>query len=515
MNLHPVDLCVIAAYMIGVALIGAYCSRKNQTTDEYFLGGRSFSGWIIGLSMVGAAISSITFLSMPADAYKSTWMLFIPYLMMPVCALLAAYFIVPKFRRAEITSAYEFLESRFGPSIRVYGGCAYIVTQILRLSLVHYLLALLMHETTGLDVLTCIIAGGVFVGIYTMMGGIDAVIWTDVIQTTVLMLGSIICLGVIIDAMPGGLDQIFAIANEHHKLSLGTIVDGKLYPPNWSIDFSTKTTSMLIVTGVVFFLTEYVTAQHMIQRYCAARSLAEARKGLLYAVIVAMPTWAFYMFLGTSLFAFYQYFPTAESTAMLNGVKKAEQIVPYFIINNLPIGLVGIVISAALAAGMSSLDASINAVSTVGMVDIYRRHIAKNRDDKHYLRVAKTVSGIASLFMILGAIALLELDTHTLQSTIITLTSLAGGGLLGLFLLGLLTDKGDARSVWVGIAFTLIFTLWTILQQKGLLPERFSVPFDLYYTSFFANVLMFVTGYGLTLFWPLKKAGSPVEQYSA
>jgi SSS family solute:Na+ symporter len=498
MGLHWLDGAMLAAYAAATLGMGIYFARRNRNTEEYFLGGRAFPGWAIGLSIVGTAISSITFLSMPADAYKTTWIRFLPYVCMPAAALLAGWLVVPFFRRGRTTSAYEYLEARFGPSIRVYGAVTYILAQLLRLSLVLYLVALLVHELTGVEVTTCIVVAGVFVALYTVLGGIDAVIWTDVVQTVILATGSLLCLAVILWELPGGIAQVFEIANAHHKMSLGSLVDGEIVPLGWGLDLGSKTAPLMLLMSASFFLTEYTTAQHYVQRYCAARSLREARKSLAWAVVVAMPTWLFYMFLGTALFALYTVFPDPEASAMLDGAKRAEQIVPHFILTRLPPGVAGLVVAAALAAGMSSLDSSINAVSTVGIVDVYRRHLAPNRDDRHYLRAAWAISAAAGVLMIAGAISLLYAEGPTLQDVSIQLTSLLGGGILGLYALGFLTERGDARSVWAGVACTVAFTLWTM----GLLPEAWSVPFDTYYTAVIGNFVMFVVGYGLAALLP-------------
>lgn len=503
MQLHWLDQGMLILYLVGMAGMGLYFARKNEDTEEYFLGGRSFSGWVIGLSMVGTAISSITFLSMPADAFKTTWLRFMPYALMPLAALIAATLVVPFFRRGRTTSAYEYLEDRFGPSVRVYGALTYVVAQILRISLVLYLVALMLHQLTGLDVSSCIALCGLFVGLYTVLGGIDAVIWTDVVQTLILTLGSLICLAIIVHALPGGFAQILEVANAHEKFSLGSFVDGEMVPLSWGFDLGEKTGPFMLLMSASFFLTEYTAAQHFVQRYCAARSLREARKSMLWSVCVAMPTWFFYMFLGTALFVLFQVFPDPEATAMLDGTKRAEQIVPYFVLTQLPPGIAGLVISAALAAGMSSLDSSINAISTVGVVDIYRRHIAPEREDGHYLHVAWWIAAAASFAMIAGALLLVHAEGPTLQDISIKLTSLLGGGLLGIYLLGFLTRRGDARAVWCGIAATLGFTLWTI----GLVPGAAAPPFDTYYTAFFGNLLMFIVGYVLGAVLPGRPAG--------
>ena len=500
MSLHPLDIAALAAYLLLITGIGFYFSRKNTNTEEYFVGGRSFSGWVIGLSLVGTSISSITFLAYPGDAFKTSWIRFVPNLMLPLAILFAAYFFLPFFRRGKITSAYEYLEDRFGPSIRVYGAVAFIIAQIVRVSMILFLLSLVIQELTGLSATTCILIGGIVVAVYTIVGGIDAVIWTDVMQTIVLALGGALCLWVIIDALPGGLGQIFDVADEFNKLSFSVLENGNLNAVGWEIRFDEKTISMMLFIGLIAWLTEYSSNQNTIQRYCASKSTSEARKAMFIAVLSSLPIWAFYMFLGTALFVFFQQFPASAPQEMLDGTRAAEQILPYFISNHLPAGVAGLVIASALAAAMSSLDSSINAISTVSVVDIYRRHIKPDQDDKHYLRAAWVIAAFSAILMIGGAIYLANAETNTLQETGSVLTSILGGGLLGLYLIGFFTQHGDARAAWAGLISTMIFTSWTILSKKGLLPDSISVPFDLYYTGFVGNVIMFIVTYFVARF---------------
>ncbi len=495
MTLHWIDLTVLIGYLSLVAGMGYYFSKKNISTEEYFVGGRSFSGWVVGLSLVGTSISSVTFLSYPADAYKTTWIRFITTWSMPLGVLIAAYYFLPFFRRNNVTSAYEYLEHRFGPSVRVYGGITFIFAQLVRVSIILYLVSLLLHEITGFSILTNILISGVFVAFYTIMGGINAVIWTDVIQTIILVLGGLLTLGVIINHLPGGLGQIFSVAISDGKLSLAEMTSSGFRSIDWNFSITRKTGTMLFLVGLTSWLTEYSANQNTVQRYAAAKSTYEARKAMLVCVLSSLPIWAFYMFIGTSLYVFFQVFPTIEATEMLNGVRKAEQIFPYFILNFLPPGFTGLVIAAALAAAMSSLDSSINAISTVGVVDIYRRHIKKAEKDKHYLQIAWLIAGGAALFMVCGALILNASETKTIQDTATILYSITGGGLLGLYLLGFFTKKGNAKSVWIGLIVTSLFTIWTILSKRGLVPEWLHTPFDLYYTGLIGNIIMFAVSF--------------------
>lgn len=491
------DMVVLFAYLFGMALMGLWFSRRNTNTEQYFVGGRSFPGWAIGLSMVGTSISSVTFLAFPGDAYKTGWLRFLPNLMLPVAILIGAYVFLPFFRRGNLTTAYEYLEERFGPSVRVYAALAFIVAQLCRVSIILYLVSLVVHEMTGLDPTLCVLIGGVFVGFYTIVGGIDAVVWTDVLQTLVLVGGGLVCMGYIVSHLPGGLGQVFEVAAGHHKFALAEVTDGVAAAQTWSLSLSEKTTTMMLILGLMWYLTEYCSSQNVVQRYVAAKSMKEARKAMFICAGASVPIWAFFMFLGTALFVYYRVFPDERAMEMLTGVRKAEQVLPYFIMNTLPPGLAGLVIAAALAAAMSSLDSSINAISTVGVVDIYKRHLIKGKTDRHYLKVAWAIATAAAVSMIGGAIWLASIQTKTLQDTATIITSLVAAGLLGVYFVGFFTRRGDARAVWLGIGCTLVFTLWTVVAQywPGLLPRSLAVPFDLYYTGLIGNVVMFAIGY--------------------
>ncbi len=497
MQLHWLDLTTLGLYLAGIAVLGFWCARRTGDTEAFFLGSRNFAGWVLGLSLVGTSISSISFLAYPADAFKTSWLRYLPNLMLPVAVLIAARYFLPFFRDGRTTTAYEILERRFGPSVRLYGASVFLFAQVVRISIILYLAALMLHEISGIGLTTCIIAGGLVVAAYTVAGGISAVIWTDVVQTLVLAAGGLVCLAVILEALPGGIGQVFELASAANKLSFAEVRDDVLQPVGWHLGLSEKTGTMMLLMGLTVWLTEYSSNQNTVQRFCAARSAREARRAMYLCAAFSLPIWAFFMFLGTSLWAFFQVFPVSEVMEMLDGTRKAEQVLPYFIVHHLPPGVAGLVIAAALAAAMSSLDSSINAIGTVGTVDVYRRHVRPQRDDRHYLRFARGLCAGAGGVMIAGALYLANTETRTLQDTATILVALLGGGMLGLYLLAFCTRIRDVHAVWTGIACTVAFTGWTLLSRHGLVPEALRVPFDLYYTGILGNLVLFCAGYGV------------------
>ena len=503
------DWAVIAAYFAGTAWIAWAVRRRSRTTEGYFLGGRAIPGWAVGFSIAGTAISSITFMALPADAFKTAWLRMLPNFMLPLGVLAGSRFFLRFYRDGRTTTAFEFLEARFGASTRLYAALTFVVGQLLRISLILFLLGQLTRELTGLSPVASIVIAGLFVGGYTAAGGIEAVVWTDVAETVVLTLGGAACLAVVIAKVPGGLPEILSTAWAHGKLSFADLgPDGALHPTTLRLTLTEKSVSMMLLVGLSHWLAEYACNQNMVQKYCASASTGEARRALWIGCFWMLPLWIGFQLLGTALWVFFQRFPTPTSMGILAGTVTAERIVPHFVVTQLPTGFKGLVVAGVLAAAMSTLDSSLNAVATVGVVDVYRRHVARGREDGHYLRVARILSWLATAGMIAGAILLLDARTKTLEDAAITLIALTSGGLLGLYLLGFLTRRGDGRSAGLAIAATLALSLYRALSRASWFPAGLHLGFldavDGYYTALLAHAVMFGVGWAAGLVRPRK-----------
>jgi solute:Na+ symporter, SSS family len=490
------DIAVLVVYFGAMAAMGPLFARKGKTTEGYFLGDRSFPGWLTGVSMFATSISSITFMAYPGDAFRVSWLRMIPNYTLPIGVFIAAVIFIPFFRRGHITSAFEYLEGRYGPRTRVYAALAFIIAQVVRISMVLYLVSLVVQEVTGLSGYTSILIGGIITSFYTVLGGIRAVLWTDFIQAIVLWLGGLVCVVVIIHALPGGLGQIFEVAGEAGKFGALQLdkATGNLEPVPWFGSFKEKTVMVMLFLGLTSWLTEYSSNQNVIQRYAASKSPKEAKRAIWICCWFSIPTWALFMFLGTAFYVFFQEFPADKASAILADADgtKPEHILPFFVLNYLPAGMGGLVIAGALAAAMSSISSSINGVSAVSIVDIYRRHIAKDRDDRHYVLVAKGIGVALAISMVVGAMVLMAVDLKTLQDTSTQLAALMGGGLMTIYLFGFLTKMGDGRAIGAGIVATLLFTAWMTFTSLGWLPEGLAAPIDNYYAGILGNVVMFV-----------------------
>ena len=379
-----INLSVVIVFLLGMAGMGIYFLKRNNSTEEYFLGGRKIPGWALGLSMVGTSISSITFLALPAAAYVLDYRQLTPNLFMPVAALVACWLFIPFFRRGRKTTAYEYLESRYGTGIRIYSALYAMLGQLLRLGLILYLVVLPLSAMLHISEGTAIIAFGVITCFYTVFGGIEAVVWTDVVQTIILLGGGLLCVAAVVVQLPGGAPQVFEIGMQYDKFSLGPL----------DFSFSERTFWVMSLIGFLGFVTEFSSNQNVVQRYIAAPTLREARKATLICIVMSVPTWIFFFFIGTCLFVFYKVHPSAEVAAM-----KPDDVLPHFILTEIWPGVGGVIIAACLAAAMSSLSSSINAVSTIWTID-FLRLIRHKSEDRFELVNAKLASGFAGLFMI-------------------------------------------------------------------------------------------------------------------
>ena len=505
-SLHVIDLLVIGLYFIGVIGVGWFCSRRVNTTAGYFIGSRSYSGWVAGISLLGAQISSITFVAYPADAFKTAWLRYLICLTLPISVFIAARYLLPFFRRCKVTSVFEYLEVRFGPKTRIYGASVFMLSQCIRISMIQYLVALLMHSLSGWSVPTCLLLGGTVTAYYTIVGGIEAVIWTDVVQAVILTAGGLLILGTIILKLPGGLGQLISLGVADGKFLFGEPTsEGSIHTIPWGFSLTRKTVAMLLVVGVIQWLTDYVTNQEVIQRYCAAKSAKEAGRAMWICCWLCLPTWGYFMLVGTGLYVFYKVFPDPMATEMLKGARKAEGIVPLFVTTQLGTGFVGIVVAAVLAAAMSSMSSAMNSISAVAVTDIYRRHLVVDRNEAHYVGTAKIITLARSVIMMGGAWWLFQAKTMTLQHLWTEFQSILAGGLLGLFLLGFLTTQVDGRAVGVGIGFAVIFSAVMSLVALGFLPTEWiraiESRVDSYYSGIVGNLLTFTLGFTVARFF--------------
>ncbi|MCP4178870.1 MAG: sodium/solute symporter [bacterium] len=486
--LRPLDLITILIFFALMAWIGIYAAKKNKSTEAYFVGNRSFPGWAIGLSMLGTSISSITFLALPAAAYSLDYRNIVPNMMLPIIAVVAIILFIPIFRRGKIISVFEYLENRFGHISRFYASISFLFLQVLRICTVLFLVAIPMSLITGQSIILVILITGFIVGLYTIFGGIEAVIWTDVVQTIILLGGGILCLILVLINIPGGLDSVITIGISHNKFSIGKI----------SFSLTSKTFLMMMILGLINFCTEYISNQTVIQRYVAAKSTREARKATIICAASSIPTWLLFFFVGTCLFAYYIKIPPP---ATLN----ADQIMPYFILTKIPSGIAGLILAGCLAAAMSTLSSSISAMSSVATVDIFERYIFKQKQDKFYLTIGRLCSLVAVILMILGAIVIKYIPRENMVDLGFMLSGMFGGCILGIYLLGIFTTRVGNASLLVGMFSAIIMNIYLMLDAFNIFPSFLSLHLNSYYIVILVNITILLVALLLSIFLPCKK----------
>ncbi|RAI83853.1 sodium:solute symporter [Algoriphagus yeomjeoni] len=495
MDLPIIDLIVFFVYMAAIVLFGISFSFKKRTALEYTTGGGRLPSWAIGMSIFATFVSSISFLALPGNAYLSNWNGFVFSLSIPFAAWIAVNYFVPLYRRLQSESAYFYLETRFGSWARVYASICYLLTQLARMGAIMYLLALPMNALFGWSIPLIIICTGVSVIIYAMLGGIEAVIWTDAIQGIVLIGGALLCLIVILFSMPNGPGEVFTIAAESDKFSLGS----------FQFNFVESTFWMILIYGLFINLQNFGIDQSYIQRYITAKTEKEAVQSTWLGSLLYVPVSLLFFFIGTALFSYYQAFPELLPSD-LQLAENADKVFPYFIVSGLPKGVTGILIASIFAAGMSTVSTSINSSATVFLSDHYKKYIHKNATEKQSMRVL-----FMSSFFMGGASILVALAFNGVTSALDAwwaLSSIFSGGILGLFLLAFIVKKASSKAAAIGVLCGVVVIGWMSLSAvvlKGTSLEGFQNTLHTNLTIVMGTLTIFIVGFILTSLFQKKK----------
>ena len=490
------DWVVLALYFVGTMSIGFYFwfQQKSRSMEGFTVASRALPGWVCGLSIFATFLSSISFLALPGKSFSADWSPFVFSLSLPLAAWIAVTWFVPYYRKSDEISAYAHLEHRFGAWARVYASFFYLLTQLARMGAVMYLMGLPLNILLGWDIRTIIIVTGVSVTIYSLVGGIVAVIWADALQAIVLMVGAVDCIVILLLDMPGGIGQVFEVAAEHHKFSLG----------GFGVSLVDETFWMILVYGLFINLQNFGIDQNFVQRYIAASSDREARKSLWLGALLYVPVSAIFFFIGTLLFVFYTNHPDdlgevrravavqqlsndqvapdtsgyreklAAASAELTPAQVGDKVFPHFIGKHLPAGMTGLLIAAVFAAAMSTISTSLNSSATLLMNDYYKRFFnpeATERQSMMMLYASTIIWGVLGTGAALGLVRLSEnvLDIWW------DLSSIFSGGILGLFLLGMISRVKSPAAV-TGVLVGALVIAWMVFSPVwGVLPGTVSV----------------------------------------
>ncbi len=491
-QLPLLDLSIVALYLLGTTAFGAWFVRRSRTLEGYVLGGRSLPGWAVGLSILGTYLSSISFLANPGKAYASDWRPFVFSLTLPLACWIAARWFIPLYRGRIQTTAYEHLERRFGYWARAYTGISLILLQIGRVAVVLYLVALAMAQLLGWPIHWVIIGLGLLTLFYTAVGGFAAVIWTDVVQTVVLLGGALLCAALLLAEIPGGMDTVLRVAEAENKFALGSF-DGDLLQQGFWVIF---------LFGLVENLRNFGIDQNYVQRFLSARSDRAAVRSLWLGGLIYIPASALFFFIGTLLFVYYQVLPTPELPA------KADQVFPFFIVDQIPSGLVGILIAAILAAGMSTLDSSLNSSATVWAMDFYRR-FRPGTDDRKLLSVTRLATVVVGSAGTLAALVMIQ--AKTALDVWWELSAIFGGGMLGLFLLGLLVPRADGRTALAATGAGVALIAWGTLAKSLPADSALAFPVHTMLVGLGGTLTILLTGWLLSLLASDRQAAAESE----
>jgi SSS family solute:Na+ symporter len=481
-SLPVIDLAVIALYLCAMIGVGIYFSRKNKSPEQFTKASGSIPGWAIGLSIYATFLSSNTFLGVPGKAFGGNWNAFVFSLSMPLAAWVAARYFVPFYRNHGEISAYTHLEKRFGPWARTYAVVCFLLTQLARMGSIFFGIALSLQALTGISMKLIMTVMGVSIIFYTVLGGIKAVIWTEVIQGIIKTLGALMIIGIIIYNMPGGVAKIIEIGKAEHKFSLGSL----------NLNFTQSTFWVVLLYGFFINLNNFGMDQNYIQRYHTARSTQEASRSIWLCVLIYVPASFLFFVIGSCLYAYYQVNPAFiahvtqqaaieklgaganaqqinEYAAHLHPADYGDKIMPYFMVTKIPTGLVGLIVSAILSAAMSTISSGMNASATVFTVDIVKRYFKPNLSEKQTMHVLYACTILFGLAGMRAGIAMI--GVKSILDIWWSLSGIFAAGMLGLFLLGIISKQTRNHEAMIATIIGVLVVLW--MTFPNIIPPRY------------------------------------------
>jgi SSS family solute:Na+ symporter len=443
-ELSGIDIAILVGYGVLVVGMGAYYTRKCRTAEQFMVAGRSIPTWAAGLAIMSTYTSSISYIATPGKAYDTNWHPLIFSLAIFPVAWLACRYAVPYYRKMQLLSVYQFLEDRIGPWGRVYAALSFLLYIVGRTAVILYLVSLLLSQFLAWPIEGIIVVIGVVTIVYTLLGGMEAVIWTDVVQSVIMIGGLAFCAVSLSWRIFTGPDPLVGAAVEAHKFSLGS----------WDLSLSARTIWVMIIYGVTENLRNLLADQNFVQKYSSVPTERQARRSIWLAMLIYIPMTAVFLYIGTALFAFY-----APGGAPLDtGITKGDEVFPYFIATRLPVGLKGLVLAAVAAAAMSTVDSALNCSATVLLVDFYKRYVNPQVTERASLLCLRATT---VLWGLLGTgFALLMIRARSALDVWWQISGIFGGGILGLFLLSLLRVRLSLGQGLVSVALSIAVISW-------------------------------------------------------
>jgi SSS family solute:Na+ symporter len=492
-HLQFIDYLIILV-VLGITLyLGFRFANRQTTTENYFLSKGNFPSWALGLSLLSTLISSVTFLGYPAQGFTSNWILLVQGLMVPIVLLGTIWFIVPLFRKVIGLSTYEYFEKRFGAFARYYSSSSFILRQFAGMGTVLFLIAVAINKMTNINPFIILLVVGAVLVVVNLKGGMQAVIWLDVFQGFMLFASGIICLGVLLFSIKGGVPEAIKVATENNRAGFGP----------YDFDFRQLTLIVMIINGSFYAIQKYGTDQTVVQRYLTAKTDKSAIRASFMGILLTVPIWTMFMFIGTALFVFY------KQQGLPQGMQ-AEGVFPYFIMTRLPTGVVGFIVAALISAAICSLSADLNSLAAVGVEDYYKK-AKPGRTDKQYLFASKTFVVISGLISIIIGALYLSTGNEGVLGVVFTLYAVFSGGIVGIFLLGLFSARANRQGVNIGIIACILFTAYALLTSTpvGLKNPKLLLDFGNFnfthhklMLGVYSHLVVIVVGFIASLFYP-------------
>lgn len=452
------NMVVLTLYLLAVVMVGVYFMFKNRSTDDYFRGGQDIPWWAAACSIYATMLSSLTYVALPALVYRTDWLLYVGVMMIVVVAPIAIYVAMPFFRQIDATSAYEYLSKRFNMPVRLFASGLFMLFHIGRMGIVMALTALALAAVTPLNAQQCVLIMGGLCLIYCTLGGVEAVIWTDTIQTLVLLLGAVLCFVYILSGIDGGFAGFIEQGLAADKFKMAHV--------DFSLDSITVLSIWVIVLGGIGQnISSYTADQAVVQRYMVTTDTKAAANSIWANAFMAIPGALLFFCIGTGLYCFYQSQPQK-----LDPTIQIDQIFPAFIATELPIGIAGLIVAGIFAAAQSTVSTSMNSIATTFVTD-FMRPFSVCKSDQAYLKAAQLLTFLMGALGTCAALIFISPEIRSLMEQYFMVIGMFMGALGGLFVLGVVTRRANGWGAMIGLftGVALMFSAWRMQWADGYL----------------------------------------------
>jgi SSS family solute:Na+ symporter len=451
-----VNMTVLIIYLLSMVLVGVYFVFKNNDTNDYFRGGQSIPWWAAACSIYATMLSSLTYVALPALVYRTDWLIYIGTMMILIVAPIAIYIAMPFFRQIDATSAYEYLSKRFNMPVRLFASGLFTLFHIGRMGIVLALTALALSAVTPLDAWQSVLVMGGLSLIYCTLGGVEAVIWTDTIQTFVLLIGAVVCFSIIVSGVDGGFSGFISAGMADDKFKMVNLDFG----PG---SITTLSIWVIVLGGLGQNLSSYTADQAVVQRYMTTKDTKAAAKSIWANGILAVPGALLFFGIGTGLYAFYQSQPEK-----LDPTIQIDQIFPAFIGAELPIGIAGLIVAGIFAAAQSTVSTSMNSIATTVVTD-FMRPFNMFGTERGYLNAARVMTVTMGVIGTLAGLLFISPEIRSLMEEYFKVIGMFMGALGGLFVLGMTSRRANGWGALLGVfaGVSVMVTVWLMEWADG------------------------------------------------